>query len=96
MRIVHWTEKIGSGMSRVAEEMAESERLLGLDVAEAPSLGFQLIEPVAPDHLGAVWAAVQQLLQAALHLLDQRAMRVLDRVQIVRRHRDAVGAVPYR
>ncbi|HRR42392.1 MAG TPA: hypothetical protein P5244_14255, partial [Syntrophales bacterium] len=31
MRIAHWTEHIGSGMSRVAEDMAAQERLFGLD-----------------------------------------------------------------
>lgn len=30
MNIAHWTDKIGSGMSRVAEEMAASETSLGL------------------------------------------------------------------
>jgi len=31
VRIAHWTEHIGSGMSRVAEDMAAQERLFGLD-----------------------------------------------------------------
>ena len=33
MKIAHWTEKLGSGMSRVAEEMASIETSLGLESA---------------------------------------------------------------
>lgn len=59
MRIAHWTEKIGSGMSRVAEEMAEIERILGLDSAvhnpfqavsdEARSADVHVIHQHLPD-----------------------------------------------